>query len=170
MMKPIDICMRLISHLKLPPLKVFAVTFSAAIAGGCVTDQLSTGGITIPDDGTTIDGQTVEPAVVADVVTDQGDYIPAVPTKWVVLSGDHLWGIAGVENVYNNSEYWPLLYKANLSKIRDADLIYPGQVLEIERDLSVRQINAAIIHARLRGAWSLGEVEESDKGYLSTSP
>ncbi|MGR3983897.1 MAG: LysM peptidoglycan-binding domain-containing protein, partial [Gammaproteobacteria bacterium] len=132
--------------------------FSAALAGGCVTDL------------TTIDGQAVEPAVVADVVTDEGEYIPAVPTKWVVLNGDHLWGIAGVENVYNNSEYWPLIYKANLSKIKDADLIYPGQVLAIERNLSVRQINAAIIHARTRGAWSLGEVEESDKSYLSTSP
>ncbi|MGR3984898.1 MAG: hypothetical protein OD817_06570, partial [Gammaproteobacteria bacterium] len=52
MMKPIDICMRLISHFKFPPLKLFAVMFSAALAGGCVTDL------------TTIDGQAVEPAVV----------------------------------------------------------------------------------------------------------
>ena len=83
------------------------------------------------------------------------------------MSGDHLWGIAGIEKVYNDSEFWPLLYKSNIDQIQDADLIYPGQVLDILRDPSVAEIDAAVAHARNRGAWSLGQVEQSDTAYLS---
>ncbi len=93
-----------------------------------------------------------------------------VLTSWIVSKGEHLWGIAGVEEVYNASEQWPLLYKANLGQIRDADLIYPGQVLDIPRDSSEDAIGAAVRHARNRGAWAVGPVEESDEQYLSTSP
>ena len=42
------------------------------------------------------------------------------------------------------------------SDITDADLIYPGQMIQIERDLSDFQIQEAIDHARSRGAWALG--------------
>ncbi|MDA7995429.1 MAG: hypothetical protein MPK01_04025 [Gammaproteobacteria bacterium] len=146
---------------KLPSLKLSAVLFAAAFASGCVTDQFATG----------TSGSTSEPvAGTTEVITDEGEYTPAVPSKWVVLSGDHLWGIAGVENVYNNPEYWPLLYKSNLAEISDADLIFPGQVLQIERDLSVEQIDAAIQHARTRGAWTVGESEAADSTYVSNSP
>lgn len=63
-------------------------------------------------------------------------------------------------------EKWPLIYKSNLDQIEDADLIYPGQVLVIPRGSSQSEIDAAINHAKTRGAWAVGPIEASDKEYL----
>ena len=90
--------------------------------------------------------------------------------KWTVAKGEHLWGISGEEEVFNQSENWPLLYKSNLDQITDADLIYPGQVLKIPRDSSQDEIDAAIHHAKNRGAWAVGKIEPTDKKYLKDSP
>jgi len=59
-----------------------------------------------------------------------------------------------------------LIYKANRSKIKDADLIYPGQNFDIDRGASQAEIDAAVNHAKTRGAWSVGDVEQSDLNYL----
>ena len=94
---------------------------------------------------------------------------PAAPTSsstsYEVNQGDHLWGISG--SSYGNPYQWPLIYKANSDKIKDADLIYPGQVLDIESDPSDADSAAAINHAKTRGSWSIGTTEESDKAYLA---
>lgn len=87
-------------------------------------------------------------------------------TSYTVVRGDNLWAIASYRVIYGNPYQWPLIYKANADQIKDADLIYPGQVFSIPRDMSASQIEAAIQHARTRGAWSLGVVEESDQAYL----
>lgn len=84
-----------------------------------------------------------------------------------VVRGDHLWGIASKPSIYGNPYQWPLIYKTNSDRIRDADLIHPGQVFTIDKDPSSRDANAAVRHARSRGAWSLGEIEDSDKRYLA---
>lgn len=85
---------------------------------------------------------------------------------YTVLPGDHLWGISSQPGVYGDPYRWPLIYKANQDKIEDADLIYPGQVLTITRGNTPFEIDAAIYHARTRGAWTLGVVEETDLAYL----
>ena len=87
-------------------------------------------------------------------------------TSYTVVRGDSLWDIASYRVIYGNPYEWPLIYKANSDQIKDADLIYPGQVFAIPRDMSASDIEAAITHARTRGAWSLGVVEESDQAYL----
>jgi LysM repeat protein len=84
-----------------------------------------------------------------------------------VVRGDHLWGISSKSIIYGNPYQWPLIYKANRDKIKDADLIQPGQVFTINRGASAADVNAAVQHAKTRGAWKLGEVEESDKKYLA---
>ncbi len=89
------------------------------------------------------------------------------PDSYTVERGDSLWGISGKSDVYNNPYQWPLIYKANRDQINDADLIYPGQTFTIKRDWSNGDIDAAVQHARTRGAWSLGVVEESDRAYLA---
>lgn len=86
---------------------------------------------------------------------------------YTVVGGDSLWGIAGKDSIYSNSYQWPLIYKANRSKIKDADLIYPGQNFDIDRGASAAEIDAAINHAKTRGAWSVGDVEQSDLDYLN---
>ncbi|SCZ62857.1 LysM peptidoglycan-binding domain-containing protein [Thiohalomonas denitrificans] len=89
------------------------------------------------------------------------------PGSYTVERGDSLWSISGKSDVYNNPYKWPLIYKANRDKISDADLIYPGQNFTIRNDWSDGEVDAAVEHARTRGAWSLGVVEESDRAYLA---
>jgi len=87
--------------------------------------------------------------------------------QYEVMGGDNLWNISGQDEVYSNPYQWPLIYKANRSQIKDADLIYPGQVFDIDRDASSSDVDAAISHAKSRGAWSVGEVEATDEAYLA---
>lgn len=86
-------------------------------------------------------------------------------TSYEVNQGDHLWGISG--SSYGNPYKWPLIYKANSDKIKDADLIYPGQVLDIDSDPSDADSAAAINHAKTRGSWAIGITEDSDSAYLA---
>ncbi len=55
-------------------------------------------------------------------------------TEIEVIPGDCLWKIAGFTWIYNDPLQWPKIYKANKDKIKDPDLIYPGQILSIPRD------------------------------------
>jgi len=87
-------------------------------------------------------------------------------SSYSVMRGDNLWDISGKDSVYGNSYQWPLIYKTNRNKIKDADLIYPGQVFDIDQNASSSDIDAAVRHARTRGAWSVGDVEQSDLDYL----
>ncbi len=91
----------------------------------------------------------------------------AVSSQYKVIRGDNLWNISGKGEVYGNPYQWPLIYKANTSKIKDADLIYPGQDLDINKNPSAADVDAAVHHAKTRGSWSIGVVEKSDKAYLS---
>jgi len=50
---------------------------------------------------------------------------------------------------------------------KDADLIYPGQVFTINTNPSAAEVDAAVRHAKTRGSWALGVVEESDMAYLA---
>ncbi|MBI1424513.1 MAG: LysM peptidoglycan-binding domain-containing protein [Gammaproteobacteria bacterium] len=87
--------------------------------------------------------------------------------QYSVVKGDNLWNISAKPSIYNNPYQWPLIYKANSGKIKDADLIYPGQVFDINTNPTAAEVDAAVHHAKTRGAWSLGKVEESDKAYLA---
>ena len=103
----------------------------------------------------------------------QTEATEAMPTEtassamnsYEVNQGDHLWGISGKS--YGNPYNWPLIYKANSDKIKDADLIYPGQVLDIDTNPSDADSAAAVNHAKTRGSWSIGVTEESDTAYLA---
>ena len=89
----------------------------------------------------------------------------AATDSYEVNQGDHLWGISGKS--YGNPYNWPLIYKANSDKIKDADLIYPGQVLDIDTNPSDADSAAAVNHAKTRGSWSIGVTEDSDTAYLA---
>jgi LysM repeat protein len=86
--------------------------------------------------------------------------------SYTVVAGDNLWNISGQSTVYGNPYQWPLIYKANSDQIKDADLIFPGQEFSIP-SASAAEIDAAVQHAKTRGAWSIGAVEESDQNYLA---
>lgn len=87
--------------------------------------------------------------------------------NYTVVRGDNLWNISGKSTIYGDPYQWPLIYKANRSQIKDPDLIFPGQNFAIDRNASSSEIDAAINHARTRGAWSVGDVEQSDLDFLA---
>jgi len=141
-------------------------------ATGCVTAKqasqaASEGTQATPAPATTATGTTtVTPAPATTTTTAAVTPAPQGIVGYVVQKGDHLWGISAKPAVYGDPYQWPLLYKRNRDDIYDPDLIYPGQVLHIERDLSQTQINIAVNHAKTRGAWVLGEIEATDIQYL----
>lgn len=51
--------------------------------------------------------------------------------RYIPENRDCLWKIAGYKFIYNNPRLWPKIYRANKSKIKNPDLIYPGQVFKI---------------------------------------
>lgn len=141
-------------------------------ATGCVTAKqasqaASEGTQATPAPATTATATaTVTPAPATTTTTAAVTPAPQGIVGYVVQKGDHLWGISAKPAVYGDPYQWPLLYKRNRDEIYDPDLIYPGQVLHIERDLSQTQINIAVNHAKTRGAWVLGEIEATDIQYL----
>ena len=94
----------------------------------------------------------------------------AAGDTYVVVTGDCLWCISGKSEIYGDPYQWPLLYRANKDQIKDADLIYPGQELSVDRNASAGLQAAADKHARTRGSWVLGVTEESDIGFLQANP
>ncbi|OBS09978.1 hypothetical protein Thpro_021028 [Acidihalobacter prosperus] len=95
--------------------------------------------------------------------------MPSKKTAYTVMKGDNLWNIAGMQDIYGNPYEWPLIYKANSGKIHDPDLIFPGESLKINQGASTMQIDAAIYHAKHRGAWKLGQPTSSDLKFLKES-
>ncbi len=91
----------------------------------------------------------------------------SMSTTYEVVRGDNLWNISGRADIYGNPYQWPLIYKNNSDKIKDADLIYPGQNFDIESNPSAGDVDAAVRHAKTRGSWSLGATEQSDQDYLA---
>ena len=143
-------------------------------ATGCVTAKqasqaASEGTQATPAPVTTTTATATTTAAVTPAPTTTTAAVTPAPQGiggYVVQKGDHLWGISAKPAVYGDPYQWPLLYKRNRDEIYDPDLIYPGQVLQIERNLSQTQINIAVNHAKTRGAWVLGEIEATDIQYL----
>lgn len=102
----------------------------------------------------------------AETTMEEEEQMEPETRSYTVKRGDTLWGISGSSVGYNDPYQWPLIYRANQSKIKDADLIYPGQNFRIQANPSAEQVDMAVEHARNRGEWELGVAEESDWRYL----
>ncbi len=93
---------------------------------------------------------------------------PPATVTYRVRKNESLWRIAARPELYGDPLLWPLLLKYNAQQIADADLIFPGQSIQVllsateEEKLSARQ------HALNRGAWHLGTIETADQRYLSS--
>ena len=142
-------------------LKALLLVAAAATISACATQQKEP-----VKEASKAEAPAPEP-VAAPAPTPASAPAAAAMGSYEVVRGDNLWNIAGQSRVYGNPYQWPLIYKANSSKIKDADLIYPGQNFDINRAATVAEIDAAVNHAKTRGAWSIGAVEASDKAYLA---
>lgn len=95
----------------------------------------------------------------------------APPAKeYRVMRGDTLWSIAAKPEVYGNSRWWPLIYRANRAQIADVDVLRAGQVLIIDTRPSEAAIAHAVQHAIRREQWSIGVAEKEDQAYLRDAP
>ena len=65
--------------------------------------------------------------------TEGARFRAARPDAVTVREGESLWRISGRDDIYGDPRRWPRLFEANRSRIRDADLIYPGQELRVPR-------------------------------------
>jgi len=65
------------------------------------------------------------------------EYSEKLPVSYTVgrweINRDCLWNIAKKPEIYDDPWQWKKIYLANKAKIKDPDLIYPGQVFEIPR-------------------------------------
>lgn len=61
------------------------------------------------------------------------DKEPGAPADHVVRRGESLWAISASRTGYGRGVLWPRIYEANRGKIRDPNLIFPGQELSIPK-------------------------------------
>lgn len=61
---------------------------------------------------------------------------PAVLKHYTVKGGENLYTIARLPTIYAEGMLWPLIYRANRDQIKNPRQIYPGQVLNIPRNIS----------------------------------
>ena len=154
------------------PMIALLMALVLAVASGCATAPQEEPGPAVPAAAPEAMPEP-EPAAAPKPPAPEPEATPepaamvkeAPEMTYTVVRSDSLWDIAGYRAIYDNPYQWPLIYKANSQQIEDADLIYPDQVLMIP-NASAPEIETAIQHARTRGAWSLGVVEESDLAYL----
>ncbi len=154
------------------PIVVLLAALFIAVAGGCATAPEAEPEPSAP---AAAPEAMPEPAAAPEPMAEpEPTSTPAEPMvqesgdgtlSYTVVRGDTLWDIASYRVIYGNPYQWPLIYKANSHQIDDADLIEPEQVLMIP-NASASEVEAAIQHAKTRGAWSLGVIEESDLAYL----
>lgn len=139
-------------------LKLSVLAFAIATTGGCVSAKMNKGdeeAMAAPAP----EQKVAEPMAAADAA-------PSEITSYTVAKNDNLWCISKKDEIYGTAFNWPLIYKANASQIKDADLIYPGQVFDIPRNSGQAEIDAAVQHAKTRGAWAVGPTEATDTAYL----
>jgi len=66
----------------------------------------------------------------SDVQSGSSSTAPSAnPTTYTVKSGDSLSKIA--KHVYGDADKWHAIYEANRDKIKNPDLIHPGEVLTL---------------------------------------
>jgi nucleoid-associated protein YgaU len=136
-------------------LKLTAVVFAAVtVAAGCATSKK---------------GEMAE-AAAASAAPAAAEAMAMASDQYTVKQNDNLWDISGMQEIYGNSFDWPIIYSHNRAQIKDADLIYAGQVFNIPREFAPREVSNARAHARNRGAWSLGATEASDTAFLAANP
>ncbi len=124
-----------------------AIAFSLMFAVGCAKKQVAQEEVVVVEE-TEVVVVEEEPAEVvppSPMEIYESEY-RNLPTSHVVTKGECLWWIAEYQQIYNDPFMWPLIYKANRELIKNPDLIYAGQTLEVPR-----------------AGFSLEEVKESRK-------
>jgi nucleoid-associated protein YgaU len=83
---------------------------------------------------------------------------PPPLTRYVVSEGDALWSIAARKEVYADPLLWPIIYRANRDQIKNPRQVYPGQTLNIPRDVSAAELEEARNRARLSDVFPVNQI------------
>jgi hypothetical protein len=70
----------------------------------------------------------------------ESELAPNAPDTYTVKSGDTLWAISGL--YLRRPWRWPELWGMNLEQVRNPHLIYPGQLLTLERSGGMARLRA----------------------------
>lgn len=89
----------------------------------------------------------VEPAPVISTNVDAGKQ-PVLVERYTVAPGDTLALIAAKQSVYGDARLWPLLYRANANQIGPRGLIFPNQVLVVDRKHTQEDVKTLIGRAK----------------------
>lgn len=140
-------------------IKLSTLALAIAISGGCVTAKPNMG-----------DEKAMAAPAPEKEVAAPAPMMDKEVTSYTVVKNDNLWSISEMEDIYGTPFQWPLIFKANASQIDDADLIFPGQVLDIPRGMSQGEIDAAVDLAKTRGPFTVGGPREAkDQAYLDNA-
>jgi nucleoid-associated protein YgaU len=69
-------------------------------------------------------------------------------TSYEVAKHDSLWKIAAKKKIYADPFQWPILFIANREKIKDPDMIRPGQDLKVNRSSTSDEVSNAVQKAK----------------------
>src|SRR5690349_23340957 len=112
------------SRLPLPPFSTCVVALSLGWLGlGSMAAQAATWPVT--------PGQRSTAQQVAEAGVPLSELAPNAPDSYTIKRGDTLWDIS---KLFLKSPWrWPELWGMNLDQIRNPHLIYPGQILVLEK-------------------------------------
>jgi hypothetical protein len=72
--------------------------------------------------------------------------------RYTVLPGDTLAGIAARQEVYGDARLWPFLYRSNVNQIGPRGLIFPNQILTVDRNHTADDVKALIARPKVASA------------------